>query len=309
MKGFVRPLLAALPLFLAGRLEAQRDVTGEFTSPAGDRHYVVRVPAGSEASRRPLVLVLHGCAQDARQIALGTGFSAAADSLNFLVLYPEQPASINPAKCWRWFDPAHQARGSGEPALLAELTRAVSRQFGADTARVFVVGISAGAAMAVNLLATYPDLFAAGAAHSGVAYRAAEGIAPALSVMKNGVPGGALAEPPSMNASAAPTRLMVLHGARDSVVAPINSEQLTRQWVRAVEKSRGESLEAREYTTRLGGREARVRTFGNGRSVLVESWLVRELGHAWSGGSLAGSYTDAAGPSARDLILRFFGLE
>lgn len=308
MKGFVRPLLAAFPLFLAAPLEAQRDVTGEFTSPAGDRRYVVRIPAGSEASRRPLVLVLHGCAQDARQIALGTGFSAAADSLNFLVLYPEQPASINPSRCWRWFDPAHQSRGSGEPALLAELTRAVSRQFGADTSRVFVAGISAGAAMAVNLLATYPDLFAAGAAHSGVAYRAAEGIAPALSVMKNGVPGGALAEPPA-NASAAPARLMVFHGARDSVVAPINSEQLTRQWVRAVEKSRGESLQAREYMTRLGGREARVRTFGTGRSVLVESWLVHELGHAWSGGSLAGSYTDAAGPSARDLILRFFGLE
>ena len=127
--------------------------------------------------------------------------------------------------------------------------------------------------------------------------------------MKNGVPGGAVAEPPLMSAASAPTRLMVLHGARDSVVAPINSEQLTRQWVRAVEKSRGEPLQAREYMTRLGGREARVRTFGTGRSVLVESWLVHELGHAWSGGSLAGSYTDAAGPSARDLILRFFGLE
>ena len=307
MKGFVRPVLAVVALFLAAPLAAQRDVTGEFTSPAGDRHYVVRVPAGNE-SRRPLVLVLHGCAQDARQIALGTGFSAAADSLNFLVLYPEQPASINPAKCWRWFDPAHQSRGSGEPALLAELTRAVSRQFGADTSRVFVVGISAGAAMAVNLLATYPDLFAAGAAHSGVAYRAAEGIAPALAVMKNGAPGGEFAEPP-LSPAAAPTRLMVLHGARDTVVAPINSEQLTRQWVRAVEKSRGESLQPREYMTRLGGREARVRTFGTGRSVLVESWLVNELGHAWSGGSLAGSYTDPAGPSARDLILRFFGLE
>jgi poly(3-hydroxybutyrate) depolymerase len=72
-----------------------------------------------------------------------TGFSAAADSLRFLVLYPEELASVSPAKCWLWFDPAHQARGSGEPALLAELTRAVSRQFGADTSRVFVVGTKA----------------------------------------------------------------------------------------------------------------------------------------------------------------------
>lgn len=311
MKGFVRPLVAALSLFAVPPLEAQQDVAGEFTSAAaGSRRYVVRVPAGSETSRRPLMLVLHGCVQDARQIALGTGFSAAADSLGFLVLYPEQPASINPSKCWSWFDPAHQSRGSGEPALLAELTRAVSRQFGADTSRVFVVGLSAGAAMAVNLLASYPELFAAGAAHSGVAYRAADGITAALAVMKNGVPGGAVAEPPPVtNASTPPARLIVLHGARDSVVAPINSEQLARQWVRAMEKSRGESLQSREYVTRLGGREARVRTFGDGRSVLVESWLVHELGHAWSGGSLAGSYTDAAGPSATALILRFFGLE
>lgn len=309
MKGLVRSLIAALSLLLVARLEAQQDVVGEFTSAAGSRRYVVRVPAGTEASRRPLVLVLHGCAQDARQIALGTGFSAAADSLGFLALYPEQPSSINPARCWRWFDPAHQSRGSGEPALLAELTRAVSRQFGADTSRVFVVGLSAGAAMAVNLLVAYPELFAAGAAHSGVAYRAAEGIVPALAVMKNGVPGGAAAELPSPNASNAPTRLMVLHGARDSVVAPINGDQLTRQWVRAVEKSRGESLHSREYVTRLGGREAHVRTFGDGRLVLVESWLVHDLGHAWSGGSLVGSYTDAAGPSATALILRFFGLD
>ena len=277
MKGFVRPLLAVVALFLAVPLEAQQDVTGEFTSAAGNRRYVVRVPAGSEPSRRPLVLVLHGCAQDARQIALGTGFSDAADSLKFLVVYPEQPASINPSKCWRWFDPAHQSRGSGEPALLSELTRAVSRQFGADTARVFVVGVSAGAAMAVNLLATYPDVFAAGAAHSGVAYRAAEGIAPALAVMKNGVPGGAVAETPALNASAAPIRLMVLHGARDSVVAPINSEQLTSQWVRALEKRGGESLRSSESVRRLGGRDARVRTFGDGLLVLFEYWLVHEL--------------------------------
>lgn len=308
MKGFVRLFLTAFPLCFVPTLEAQRDVAGEFTSAAGNRRYVVRVPEGTEPSRRPLVLVLHGCLQDARQVALGTGFSAAADSLKFLVVYPEQPPSINPSKCWRWYDPAHQARGSGEPALLAELTREVSRQFGADTSRVFVVGISAGAAMAVNLLASYPELFVAGAAHSGVAYRAAEGIAPALAVMKSGVPGVVLVEPPSVNAPAAPTRLFVIHGGRDSVVAPINSEQLTTQWVRAVEKSLGRSIQVRESVTRLGGRDARVRAFGDGRSVLVESWLVHELGHAWSGGSLAGSYTDAAGPSATALILRFFGL-
>jgi len=309
MRAFVRPIVAAFSLMFAQQLGAQRDVAGETTSSEGTAlRYVVRVPAGSETARRALVVVLHGCAQDVRQIALGTRFSAAADSLRFLVLYPEQSASANPAKCWRWFVPAHQSRDSGEPALLAELTRAVARQFGADTSRVFVAGLSAGAAMAVNLLAAYPELFAAGAAHSGVAYRAAAGVASAFAVMKSGVPGGAGSEPQVTNASTGLPRLLVLHGARDTVVAPINAEQLTRQWVRAIEKSRGESLRSRERVARIGGRVADVRTFGDSRSELVESWLVHELGHAWSGGSLAGSYTDASGPSATALILRFFGL-
>lgn len=309
MKGFVRPIVAAFSLMFAQPLEAQRDVAGEITSSEGIAlRYVVRVPAGSETARPALVVVLHGCAQDVRQIALGTGFSAAADSLRFLVLYPEQSASANPAKCWRWFERAHQSRDIGEPALLAELTRAVAKQFGADTSRVFVTGLSAGAAMAVNLLAAYPELFAAGAAHSGVAYRAADGVASAFAIMKSGVPGGAGSEPQVTSVSTPLPRLLILHGARDSVVAPINSEQLTRQWVRAIERRRGESLLWRDYVTRIEGREANVRTFGDGRSVLVESWLVRDLGHAWSGGSLAGSYTDASGPSATAVILRFFGL-
>lgn len=308
MRSFVRPIVAASSLIFAQPLGAQRDVAGEITDSAATAvRYVVRVPAGSETAPRALVVVLHGCAQDVGQIALGTRFSAAADSLGFLVLYPEQSASANPAKCWRWFEPAHQSRG-GEPALLAELTRAVSREFGADTTRIFVAGLSAGAAMAVNLLAAYPELFAAGAAHSGVAYRAAAGVASAYAVMKSGVPGGAGLEPQVTNVSTPPPRLLILHGTRDSVVAPINAEQLTRQWVRAIEKSRGKSLRSRERVARIGGRIADVRTFGDGASELVESWLVHELGHAWSGGSLAGSYTDVAGPSATGLILRFFGL-
>ncbi len=309
MKGLVRPIVASLSLLLALPVEGQRDIASEITSSAGGNvHYVVRVPAANAGARRPLVLVLHGCAQDIRQIALGTGFSAAADSLGFLVLYPEQSASANPAKCWRWFEPAHQSRGGGEPLLLAELTRSVAREFGADTSRIFVAGLSAGAAMAVNLLAAYPELFAAGAAHSGIAYRAAAGIVPALATMKSGVPNGAVAELPITTVSSPPARLLVLQGSRDSVVAPINGEQLTRQWVRAQEKSRGERLRSRDYVARVGGRAADVRTFADGRSVLVESWLVHDLGHAWSGGSLAGSYTDAIGPSATATILRFFGL-
>src|SRR5688500_5510802 len=105
--------LAALILLPVPPLHAQQDVAGEFTHAGSTRRYVVRVPAGPEEPPRPLVVVLHGCTQDARQIALGTGFSAAGDSLRFLVLYPEQPSTVSPAKCWQWFDPAHQVRGSG----------------------------------------------------------------------------------------------------------------------------------------------------------------------------------------------------
>lgn len=304
---------AVLALAGASPMIAQRDVGGELSTPWGARRYTVHLPPERFGSRRPVVLVLHGCLQDAAAIAAGTGFSVAADSLGFIVIYPEQSPSVNPFRCWQWYDAAHQARDAGEPAVLAELARSTARQYGADSARIHVAGISAGGAMAVTLLATYPELFAAGAAHSAVPYRAATNALAGLKVMRKGAAADTTAVRDLVTATggAVPPRLLVLHGSRDTIVAPGNARALAGQWRGAVERIIGRPLRESLAAVMDGPTHewnATATTYGDGGNARIELWLVGTLGHAWSGGSKEGSFTDPAGPSATALMLRFFGL-
>ena len=235
----------------------------------------------------PLVVMLHGCTQDPDDFALGTGMDAAAELRGALVAYPRQEASANPNRCWNWFDPRHQGRG-GEAAALAAIVRDVIGRDGADPARVFVAGLSAGGAMAANLGAAYPDLFAGVGIHSGLAAGAARDMPGAFGAMRSG--GGA--EP-------LPVRAIVFHGDADATVAPVNAERIAAA-------GRG-GARARARTARLGGRDVRVtRLPAAPGAAEMELWQVKGLGHAWSGGSPAGSYADAAGPDASAEMLRFF---
>ncbi|CAN5922466.1 PHB depolymerase family esterase [soil metagenome] len=272
---------------------------GEFvartvTTAAGTRSYGLYVPGGRAGTALPLIVMLHGCTQNAADFATGTRMNLLAERHGFLVAYPEQSQQANPQRCWNWFQAADQQRDRGEPAIIAELVRTVVGSHEVDLRRVHVAGMSAGAAMAVVMATTYPDLFAAVGVHSGLAYGAARDLASALQAMKRGdsvpPPGG-----PTV-----PT--IVFHGDQDRTVHRGNGEQILRQATAHVAHpllTVHDQVDGGRTSTRY------VYCTPDGRS-LAEGWSVSGLGHAWSGGDPAGSHTDPRGPDASVEMVRFF---
>src|SRR6185503_4009237 len=120
-----------------------------------------------------LVVVLHGCTQSAAGYDLGAGWSTLADRYGFVLLFPEQQRSNNPNGCFNWFQPAHSQRGKGEPLSIRQMIEKSVVDHRIDRRRVFVTGLSAGGAMTSNMLACYPEVFAAGAIVAGLPYGAA----------------------------------------------------------------------------------------------------------------------------------------
>ncbi len=288
----------------------------EITTSDGTRRYRLYIPASYDNKRAlPLVVMLHGCTQDPDNIARGTRMNAAADAKKFVVAYPEQPPAANALRCWNWFDPANQQRDKGEPALLAAMTREIMRDMKIDPARVYIAGVSAGAAMALTLMYSYPDLYAAIGVHSGIAYGSAGSIAEGMKAMGAGAsaPGGlGAAAVQAMGARTRPIAAIVFHGGADMVVKAVNGAQVVGQLQdvnRAAGKlrrsaTRADSPVVTRGTTSEGYNYSRA-LHGNGRSS-VEHWVVDELGHAWSGGSPDGTYTNAKGPDATAEMIRFF---
>jgi poly(hydroxyalkanoate) depolymerase family esterase len=301
--------------------------TWETSAPeAGARRYRLFVPASHDPGRpAPLLVMLHGCTQDPDDFARGTRMNEVAEEHGLLVAYPEQTAAGNPQKCWSWYDPAHQERGRGEPEQIARIARDVMAAHRVDPARVYVAGVSAGGAMALTLAATYPELFAAVGSHSGVAYRAAGGVQEALGVMQRGAPSSpalATAAADALAGRGPLPPLIVFHGGVDPVVRARNGEQTAFQWAEAsalagaplrleteaapappaVPAADGHPAGASEE----GFHPSRTRFVDAAGRTVVETWTVPGLGHAWSGGSPQGSFTEPRGPDASREMVRFF---
>jgi poly(hydroxyalkanoate) depolymerase family esterase len=277
------------------------------------RRALVHAPTAVEpGTALPLVCMLHGCTQDAASFAAATRMNAAADRHGFVVVYPQQERASNPQGCWNWFAPGHQARGAGEPAAIAAVVRELIGTTSAcaiDARRVFVAGMSAGGAMAAILGATYPDLFAAVAVHSGLAYRSANSVVSAFAAMARG--GG---DPAPIGELARPVPSIVVHGGDDRTVAPVNGDQVLAQAMAANRRAAPDRCEfdlGRPASTsqgRVDGGHAYEHSRWTDRrgAPMHESLKVEGLGHAWSGGLPGGSYTDPRGPDATEAIWRFF---
>ncbi len=242
-----------------------------FAGEAGQRPYFVYTPSRYQVGTSvPLVVVLHGCSQTPRGVAIATRWNDLAEEHNFIAVYPGQtlavspdavtgPAAESPAgpprsgstgdtldpcwqdgngdHCWNWFLPGHQRRGAGEPAIIAGITRTVvadTARWTIDPTRVYVAGMSAGGAMAVVLGATHPDLYSAVAAHSALEYQAATTVPTAFHALLQGGPDPTIQGQQAFQAMGSHARLvpvLVVHGTDDLRVNPVNGDQVVRQWL------------------------------------------------------------------------------
>jgi poly(hydroxyalkanoate) depolymerase family esterase len=270
-------------------------IDGSHTNPAGTRSYKLYVPStytGTEAV--PLLVMLHGCTQNPVDFASGTQMNHLAEEMQCLVVYPAQSQQANAQRCWNWFSAVDQTRDQGEPSIIAGITRDVMASHNVDDSEVYVAGLSAGGAMATIMGTLYPDLYAAVGVHSGLPFASAHDLPSALAAMK-----GKFGRPQAQGKS---IPIIVFHGDRDTTVHPAAGDELI---------ARGKHHAAREIVIepgRVPDGHAYTRTVHKhpDGTPHAEQWLIHGAGHAWSGGSANGSYTDGKGPDASREMMRFF---
>jgi poly(hydroxyalkanoate) depolymerase family esterase len=301
----------------AGRIfggERLKGVLGKRRPPTGEGDWIAGIALGTGGARRyrlyrppgvafgeplPLMVMLHGCGQDAKIFAQSTRMNLLAARERFLVLYPEQDRLANPKGCWNWFD-LQGGRALAEAQLIMKAVEQVCLLYSADRDRIAVAGLSAGASMAALLVSRHPDRFQALVMHSGVPPGAAHSTLSALAAMHgHGAPGHLPAAAPSRPVDW--PGLLVIHGAQDGVVAASNGRAAVRVWADAAGARAGPSR-----SLRRGQRYPMTVTEFPGPSraaaTLVE---IEQLGHAWSGGAASQPHGDPRGPDASRMAWSF----
>lgn len=302
-----------------GSLQAPQDSFERYahTNAAGTRTYKVFVPAGLQPGA-PLIVELHGCGGNADEEARWSRFNELAAERGLLVAYPEQDANANGSRCWNWFLEEHQARDAGEASIIAGITREVMQRWGADPARVYVGGISAGGAMANIMAVTYPDLYAAAMVYAGCQYKGGASCLGARGTLSD-EQAGAVANA-AMGEHARVVPVIAIVGELDQEAPRANTEQVVQQHLvndDLVDDGASNGTVSREPAQTEdgavpGGHSYSIDTYRDaGGCILVQRWLVHGMAHAWSAGDSSGSardelFTDPRGPDVTTPIVDFF---
>jgi feruloyl esterase len=261
------------------------------------------------ASSPALVVVLHGCMQSAASYDLGAGWSTLAERYGFVLLLPEQTQGNNPKTCFNWFLPGDTARDCGEALSMRQMIEKTIGAHGIDRRRVFITGLSAGAAMTTAMLATYPEVFAGGAIVAGLPYGTAGNVQQAFESMFQGrqqsaQAWGDLVRRASPHRGPWP-RVSVWHGDRDATVVPGNADALIAQWtdVHGIKTAPVEDI-VDGYPRKIWRRDG---------VDLIESYTIAGMAHGTpldtaAHGGEAGPFLLEVGISSSYHIARFFGL-
>jgi poly(hydroxyalkanoate) depolymerase family esterase len=261
------------------------------------RTYALFTPSTPAAG--PLVVALHGCWQTPEDFALGARLNEEAERRGLVVVYPAQSRRANAYRCWNWFT-AGSTPTAGEVGEILALARRVQADRGLRDSHIVVLGFSAGGFMAVNLACAAPQIVSGIGVMAGGAYRCGVGASGALSCMRGlgGDPGtSATACLRAAGVSALPLRASLWQGTADTVVSPSNLSSLEAMLARAI-GAVGATTEPAEGAVHTMHRDARQRP-------VLETWLVSDMGHAWSGGDPRGTHTYPAGPPATERMLEF----
>jgi poly(hydroxyalkanoate) depolymerase family esterase len=284
-----------------------------FTNSGGSLVYLGYVPSSYKpGTPMPLVVALHGCTQSAGDFRQLTRWDQLAEAKGFIVVFPQQSKDDNSMKCWNFFQQNHMKRGTGEPEVIAGITRSIQQHYTVDPHRIYVNGLSAGGAMASVMAATYPDIFAAAGIGSGCEYAATA----ACAGYKSADPATAGSQAyQAMGQYARQMPVILFEGDQDTTVPPVNAQQLVQQWQVTDDyadtggKDGSIPVQPTGVTrgTAPGGRAYTVTTYGDkDRKELIQSWLVSGMGHAWSGGCSCQQYADPAGPDETGAMYAFF---
>jgi poly(hydroxyalkanoate) depolymerase family esterase len=257
----------------------------------------------------PLIVALHGCTESSDVFRQLSALDALAESKGFIVVFPGQDSSANSQNCWNWF--SQMQRGSGEPSIIAGITQAVQQHYSINTKRTYVLGFSAGGAMATVMGATYPDLYAAVGSGSGCEYN---GLPCVGSPGPDPVTSGQGAYK-AMGSYARQMPVIVFQGDADTTVVPANGDRIVREWQvtndLADDASNNGSVPVTATSTAnkqvSGGRSYTVTSYGDGHGgELIQYWVIHGMNHAWSGGCGCESYADPTGPNESQAMVDFF---